>query len=174
MNNQKTITADNGRPTTHIRFSGHARERLRTYDLNERELREALGHNIVDAAATITCPRAAADNSDILSVAPRPGSPVWIGTGYSRHSRRGHNPGRPILLVRLRSGRQVHVICVPYRSKLEIVTLWDPKTPETSPLWTRHCQMPTRAGAQSLPFSRWFLGDPLDPRSSRLRSCNNY
>lgn len=155
---------------THIRFSPHSRERMRQYDVKDFEVRTALGRRIVDATGAFTCRDAAADHRQLLLESPRTGAPLRLGVGFPERDHCRQRAARTVLLVVLPGGRRLHLLCVPYAgARLEIVTLWDPDAAENHGNWTPHGQLPTQHGARTLPYCRWFLADPFDPRRPTFR-----
>lgn len=150
---------------TRIDFSAHARDRLRQYDVRDADVRVALGPRIVDAAGAFTCRDAVADHRQRLLENPETGAPLRLGTGFAGHDRCRGRGTRTLLLVVLSNDRRLHVVCAPYPdARLEIVTLWDPEAPQNKDMWTAHAQLPTQRGARILPYCRWLLGEPSDPR----------
>lgn len=159
-----------GRRTTQIRFSPHARDRMRQYDVRDREVRAAVGADIVDAAGAFTCRDAAADHRHQLLQSPRTGAPLRLGIGFTGRDHCRQRAARTVLLVVLPGGRRMHLVCVPYVcARLEVVSLWDPDAPENDGLWTTHAQLPTERGARNLPYCRWLLADPFDRRRPTFR-----
>lgn len=155
---------------THIRFSAHAMERMRQYDVRDFDLKAALGVRIVDTTGSFTCRDAASDHRHVLLESPRTGAPLRLGVGFTGRDHCRQRATRTVLLTVLPGGRPLHVVCVPYAGgRLDVVSLWDPGAEQNRGLWAPHAQLPTQHGARTLPYCRWFLADPFDPRRPTFR-----
>ncbi len=158
------------RRPTHIRPSPHAQERLRHYRITARDLCEALGPYLVADDGGLDCPDAAANDAHEVLVTPAPGSPIRLGISYTERNHCRQRAARTILLAALPDGRRVHVVCIPHTGRrLDIITLWDPDTTENRGLWSPTAQIPTQIGARTLPYCRWILADPFNPKRPNFR-----
>lgn len=158
-----------------LRFSRRARERMREYDVTRRDLRSALGTHLVTASGSLNTQDAAADRNGILTVAAEPGVPIRIGVGFADPKICTSRHARAVLLAATPSGRRIHVVCVPYpNSRLDIVTVWDPDAEHNEGNWASHAQLPTQKGARTLPWCKWRLADPFNPRRPSFRPRNTH